>query len=163
MHRAMVRVTAIPLVLVAGLAVGGCSVLGGVLDQVTSGTNHNGSSAFSLKVGDCFIEPDTDSSGLVSDISSVECSIAHDDEAFASVLMTDAEFPGDTATQGRAEDSCTSRFLDFIGASADYDGSINFGYLFPTQDSWANGDREILCYAFDENGQTVGSLKGIAS
>jgi hypothetical protein len=77
--------------------------------------------------------------------------------------MSDLEFPGDDATASKADDACYDRFFDFIGAPTDYDGSLNYGYLFPSAESWDGGDREILCYIFDEEGTTTGSLKGAAS
>lgn len=41
-----------------------------------------------------------------------------------------------------------------------YDGTLNFGSFAPTEESWGEGDREILCYAYDTQGPTTGTLKG---
>ena len=154
------RIAGIAFIVVASTALGGCSIIGGVLDEATGGGSLEDSSVFSIKVGDCFTEPASSADGTVTDIEIVECGAAHDDEAYASVLMSDAEFPGDDATQAKAEDACLSRFFDFIGATSNYDGSLNFSYFYPIQESWDENDREILCYVFDEDGTSVGSLEG---
>jgi Septum formation len=151
------------LIIAVGAALSGCSIVGNVLDQVTGGSTIDDSSVFSIKVGDCFTEPDTDSDGMVSEIEAIECALAHDDEAYASVLMSDAEFPGDAATQAQAEDACLPRFLDFVGATSNYEGSLYYSFFYPSTESWDGGDREILCYAYDEDGTTTGSLKDSAS
>lgn len=150
-------------IVAAGLALTGCSAIGSIVNQLTGGSPLEDSSAFSIKVGDCFTEPTADADGFVSEIAFVECTVAHDDEAYASVLMSDLAFPGDDATIDKAEDACGPRFYDFIGAASDYDGSLNYSYLYPSSESWDAGDREILCYVYDEAGQTIGSLKSTAS
>lgn len=150
-------------VVAAAVALTGCSAIGGIIEQATGTDPFNDTSPFAIKVGDCFTEPSFAADDTVSEIAFVECSLAHDDEAYASVLLSDAEFPGDDVVLGKADDACYDRFFDFVGASADYDGSLNYGYLYPTQESWDGGDREILCYAYDDAGTTVGSLKGAAN
>lgn len=163
-HRAFTntRILGIAAVLAAGVTLTGCSTIGGILNQLTGDDTLENSSAFTIKVGDCFTEPTADADGFVSEIAFVECATAHDDEAYASVLMTDAAFPGDDATLNQAEEACASRFYDFIGAESDYDGTLYYSYLYPSSDSWDAGDREILCYLYDDAGQTTGSLKDSA-
>jgi len=52
---------------------------------------------------------------------------------------------------------CHPVFGTFIGEP--YDTSLH--HISPSIDSWATGDREVLCAVYDEAGQTVGSLAGI--
>jgi hypothetical protein len=153
------RALGIAAVMAASAVLGGCSLIGGIVEGATGTDPFKNSDPFSIKVGDCFMEPDFSVDDTVSEIAFVECTVAHDDEAYASVLLSDATFPGLEAAGSKAEDACYDRFFDFVGAPPDYDGSLNYGYFYPTQESWDGGDREILCYAFDDAGTTVGSLK----
>ncbi len=153
------RIAGIALAAALGTVLGGCSLVGGALDQLAGRAPADDSSVFSIKVGDCFTEPVAATDGTVSEIEIVACGSAHDDEAIASILLTDAEFPSLSAIEDKADDACLARFLDFTSAPANYDGSLNFSYFYPSQESWDEGDREILCYAFDMEGTTVGSLK----
>ncbi|MEP6479281.1 MAG: septum formation family protein [Rhodoglobus sp.] len=157
-----VRALAVASVGAASIALAGCSLLGNVAnngstDQSTGeGTD---SDVFSIKVGDCLNDGDVE--GEVSSVPITDCAKPHDSEAFKSILMADGDFPGDDAVTQQAIDGCTAAFTDFVGI--DYDSSsLDFSYYFPTSDSWAQGDREILCLAIDPNGQTTGTLAGAA-
>ncbi len=163
MHITKFRIVGIAIILVAGTTLSGCSALGGILDQVAGGGSANDSSAFAIKVGDCFSEPDMGDDELVSDVEFVDCAVAHDNEAYASVLMKEVEFPGDEAAGTTGQEACVDRFLDFIGTNVDYDGSLTFSFFYPSQESWDGGDREILCYTYDSDGDSVGTLKDAAS
>ncbi len=163
MHNTKFRAIGIALILVVGTSLSGCSALGGVLDQVAGGGSGNDSSAFQIKVGDCFSEPDMGDDELVSDVEFADCDVAHDNEAYASVLMKEVDFPGDEIAGNAGQDACVDRFLDFIGSNVDYDGSLTFSFFYPSQESWDGGDREILCYVYDSDGDSVGTLKGAAN
>jgi hypothetical protein len=158
MHRTT-TIAGIVAIVTAGLVLTGCSAIGSIVSQLAGGNPLEDSSAFAIEVGDCFTEPTADADGFVSEIAFVECTVAHDDEAYASVLMADLAFPGDDATMNKAEDACGPRFYDFIGAASDYDGTLDYSYLYPSSESWDAGDREILCYVYDDLGQTTGTLK----
>ncbi len=162
MRTTIARLTSVGAVLVVAVMLAGCSAIGGIIKEATGSDPFNNTDPFSIKVGDCFAEPDFADDDTVSEISFVECSAAHDNEAYASVLMSDAAFPGDDATVDQAEDACGSRFLSFIGAASDYAGTLNYSAFFPTAESWDAGDREILCYVYDDAGQTIGSLENAA-
>lgn len=156
------RVFGIAAVIAASAALTGCGGINGIVDQLGGGSSLEDSSAFTIKVGDCFTEPTADADGYVSEITTVECATAHDNEAYASIIMTDAAFPGNDATLDQAEAACSENFYEFIGAEADYNGTLYYSYLYPTTDSWGAGDREILCYIYDDEGTTTGSLKDSA-
>lgn len=155
-QRFLTRTFAIASVAVASLALAGCSLLGNVGSEETPGTGED-QDVFSIKVGDCL--NDGGATGEVSTVPTIECSEPHDSEAFASITMDDGDFPGDQAVQDEAIAECTIEFETFVGV--DYDSSeLDFAYYFPTEESWANGDREILCLIVDPEGQSTGSLKG---
>ncbi len=114
---------------------------------------------FSLEVGDCLGEAE-----LGAEIDSVEvlpCDEPHASEIYASIILGDPEFPGIAAITAEADERCLAEFEAFTGGPW-ADSAYDFTYLHPTEGSWANGDREILCQIYDPAGPTTGSLQGAA-
>ena len=147
----------------ASLALAGCSLLGNITggntDPGTETDTGTDVDVFTIAVGDCLNDGGVD--GEVTTVPTVDCAELHDSEAYASVLMPDGEFPGDAAVEDFAVAECTSAFGDFIGLSYE-ESTLSFSYYYPTAESWANGDREVLCLLVDPAGQVEGSLKGAA-
>jgi hypothetical protein len=159
------RTVAILAVGAASLALAGCSLLGNVGGDTgtdtSTGTSDGGDTTdvFTIKVGDCL--NDGGATGEVSEVPVVDCAEAHDSEAYASIIMDDGAFPGDTAVEDQAVSECTTEFDSFVGL--DYQSStLDFAYYYPTEASWGNGDREILCRIVDPAGKVTGSLAGAA-
>jgi putative regulator of septum formation len=162
------RALSVTALAAAGLLLSGCSLLG----QVTNVTNGGGTGGgdtdagteddvFSLVVGDCF-DDETDAD-TTSTVDIVECSVPHTYEAFASIQMTEDEYPGDDATQSEADGACNDPFTQYVGL--DYDASIyDYSFYYPTQETWDDPvlqDREILCLGFaDDESKITGSIKG---
>ncbi len=148
----------------ASIALAGCSLLGnitggGSTDTGTDTATGTDTDVFTIAVGDCL--NDGDVTGEVSTVKSVDCAEPHDSEAFASIIMDDGDFPGTDAVDSQAIEDCTAAFASFVGLA--YDASeLSFSYYYPTEESWANGDREILCLLVDPAGKTTGSLQGAA-
>jgi Septum formation/Protein of unknown function (DUF2510) len=114
---------------------------------------------FSIGVGDCLTD-ETSTEGEISDVQTIPCDQAHTFEVYHSYIIDAADFPDSTEMDSISEEQCTSAFATFIGLP--YDQSIYyFQSLTPTAESWASGDREILCMVYDQNGTTTGSLAGI--
>jgi len=160
------RALAVTTMTAAAVLLAGCSLLGDVTDIATGGNDDNPAEgtedgAFSIVVGDCFNE---DSGGeTISTVDIVECDVEHLYEAYASIKMTDAEFPGDEAAQTQANEVCNEPFTEYVGV--DYDTSaFDYTFYLPTQESWDDPvlqDREILCLIVsDDETATTGSVKG---
>jgi len=141
--------------LLAAVALSGCSLLNTFVDAPPEGEVD----AFSIKVGDCL--NDATISEEVTTIPFVECSEPHDSEIFARTDLTGDAFPGNESLETELATFCRGDvFTEFIGipyADSKYDTS---GY-FPSDDSWAGGDRELLCTVWDPNAQVTGTLAGI--
>lgn len=136
----------LPLLLVAVLLVNGC----GLLER---------GNVFELEVGDCFGETDADG-GRISDVPMVDCSEPHDREVFHTFTVADGEFPGEDALMAQAEDLCIPVFEEYVGTAY---GTSRLGIqpIMPTQDSWDDGDREVVCALYDLQGvQLEGSMQG---
>ena len=154
------RTLAIATIGVASVALAGCSVIGNIIGggTTTPGEGED-TDVFTIRVGDCL--NDGGVQGEVSSVRAVDCSELHDSEAYASVIVDDGDFPGDSALNDQAISDCSTEFGSFVGL--DYDSSeLDFSYYYPTEESWGQGDREILCLMIDPSGQVTGSLRGAA-
>jgi hypothetical protein len=103
-----------------------------------------------VQAGDCFDEVDGDS------VDILDCGSAHGYEVFASLLVADGDYS--QATIGtEAEARCRDAFGTFVGL--EYDASaLGLRYVAPSRQTWAQGDREVLCVVFDPDGPTTGTL-----
>lgn len=115
-----------------------------------------------IRVGDCVMLPKeaTTAEGTeVSELTAVPCQKPHDAESFAIKEITEATYPGETKVIALADSYCAAQFGTFVGVA--YDKSkLELSYLFPTKDSWAQGDRDLKCLVHKPEGQSTGSLKG---
>ena len=107
---------------------------------------------FSLSVGDCFNDPDV--SDEVSDVEMVDCGETHDNEVYATYDIPGSTFPGQAAVQENAADGCLDRFQPYVGAEY-LDSSLDISFLTPSDSSWDQNDREVVCFLYDFAGGTL--------
>jgi hypothetical protein len=118
-----------------------------------------------LEVGDCFDDPAFASAetSTVRRTTLVQCFDPHDAEVFAAVRYTqgeDADFPGEEAVQDYAGDQCLDRFEDFVGTPY-VESRLDVGTVWPTEESWEQGDRGALCVVFHvEHQKLEGTMDG---
>jgi hypothetical protein len=160
------RALAIASIATAAVALSGCSIL----EQFTGGGNatrddsgevvegNDNTDVFTLQVGDCL--NDATASETVETIPTVPCAEPHDSEIYASIILEGDTFPGSEAVIAEADAACLEAFPGFAGIEY-ADSQYYYSYYFPTEGSWAGGDREILCTIYDEAGQVTGSLENI--
>lgn len=112
---------------------------------------------FHLRVGDCMMDP---GAGEVRSASAVSCVNAHDMEAYHAFDLDHDVYPGNTAIIDLADVRCTEAFATFIGVP--YETSkLYLTHLAPTSESWAKGDREVLCLVGTGDGTALtGSARG---
>jgi hypothetical protein len=122
-------------------------------------------SVFELEVGTCFDDPAfaADESSTIGDTTAVQCFDPHDAEVFAVVAFTQTDeddYPGEEAVQDYADDQCFDRFEDFVGIPYE-ESALDIATIWPTEDSWAEGDREAVCSVFHvENQKLEGTMDG---
>lgn len=156
------RTIAVAAIVAAAMVLSGCSLMGqfgNTTKRDASGTPtaaNSNANVFSIKVGDCL--NDATATGTVTTAPVVPCSEPHDSEAYKSVEMSGSAFPGADAVTSQANQACAAAFPDFIGTPYD-NSNLSISYYFPTKESWVNGDRQILCTAFDDGVKTTGTLK----
>ena len=100
-------------------------------------------SVLDLEVGDCFsVESDE-----IATVTVVGCDEAHEYEVFAVLdheAAPDAPHPGAAELVADADAACQPSFEEFVGH--DYQTSTWYiTTLPPTETTWAQGDREIVC------------------
>lgn len=155
-RRHLLRTHRWALAVVAAVVIVGCAP---ERDDETGELAESGDvGVFDLKVGDCLA--DFEDGAELSSINAAPCSEPHSDEIYAEGSIPDAdEFPGTEAIETAAQDICLSEYQAFVGRSYD-DSVLDIGYLTPTEDSWAEGDRAVLCTIFDPLEEVTGSLRG---
>lgn len=134
-------------VLVAlGVAATGCGALGSV--QV-------------FTVGECVdaLVPDGEE---VTDLPVIDCAQEHLGEVVGTIDVAEAEtWPGQAAHEEQAATDCDPAFTAYVGRSYQ-ESRLEMSYLYPTESSWASGDRQIVCIVFEPEGaRRTGSVKGI--
>ena len=115
--------------------------------------------AFSVRVGDCFNDTDTFSDEVTS-VPGVPCTDPHDNETFAVFDVAFDSYPDEEVMAQHAYDSCQQQFEPFVGK--DYESStLEISTMYPTQQSWNQSDREVVCAIYDMNAnKLVGSAQG---
>lgn len=114
--------------------------------------------AFALQVGDCL--DDATATGEVETVPTVPCDEPHDSEIYSSHQLGQSGYPGVDVVIEQAESLCLPAFEQFVGEPY-LESRFDFSYYYPTEESWANGDREVLCVIYDPEGPVTGSLAGI--
>ena len=111
--------------------------------------------AFDLETGQCLDEPESDE---VVNVEVVECADPHDLEIYQVSDLADQDFD-EAAIDSQSFDVCLENFDGFIGTPY-LDSEFEIYYLIPSEESWAEGDREVVCAVYDlTNDKTSGSAK----
>jgi hypothetical protein len=114
--------------------------------------------AFEIHLGDCFDDPDSYADEF-SSLPGVPCAEPHDNEAFSVFDLTMSSYPEYDIAE-ISESSCVERFPAYVGR--DYESSaLDVVTMYPSPESWAQGDREVVCALYDMSGEKlVGSVRG---
>jgi serine/threonine protein kinase len=137
----------------------GTGTNGGDEENGNAGNNEEGItvSVFDIKIGDCFAEPSESES--ISEITLTDCDDPHDNEVYAFGLYPadeGADFPANEDLEAFADNFCFEEFEEYVGIP--YNDSIYYyTYFQPTEMSWEDGDREIVCILYDQDGKMEGS------
>jgi len=113
--------------------------------------------ATEVEVGDCINAPPEDMARVTS-LPEVECSQPHEGEVYAIVKVTDSDFPGQSVLETEYRNQCLPE-LESYAPAATTDPDISISILYPTQETWDQGDRDVVCIATTEDKRT-GSIKG---
>ena len=110
--------------------------------------------ATDVKMGDCLAEiPD---SARVLTVQTVECDQSHAGEVYTVLTMPDGDFPGQAAIE-EYQNKCEPELAAY-SPDAMTDDSIQIYVLYPTAETWEEGDRAVTCVATLDPPRT-GSLR----
>jgi len=143
-------------------------VLVGLLGLVVFATRAPGSTtAFTLQPGECF---DIPGDSQVGDITTLDCTQAHDAEVFVA-----EDLPGPSPT-GVVPYIGQASIAEWVGAACGpsaqsaYLGSgsprtdLAVGYFFPDAFAWSQGERQVTCYLHAADGSKLSApLRGSGS
>jgi hypothetical protein len=114
-----------------------------------------------LALGQCYdpiSDPDDDS--LLAAIL-LPCDQPHLHEVFGVAEVAGAPtapYPGDDDIDDEAVDVCDAAFEEYVGI--DFDES-RYGYVYytPSEETWAGGDRAVVCVVEEDGDPITGSVK----
>ena len=105
--------------------------------------------AADLKVGDCISDANS-RTGDVTTFDAVSCDEPHDGEVYTLIRLPggpDAQPPSEAFINGKGQRGCRARLRRQATAKAFRDTRLGFKFVYPTPESWADGDRDITCVA----------------
>lgn len=111
---------------------------------------------FSIKVGDCFADPDVDE---VLDVAAVPCDEEHKYQAYALFDLRAGLLPDEDEMYDLASEGCFAEFETYVGLPYP-DSELFITWFEPTQESWDQGDREIVCELYLEDDLLTVDAKG---
>ena len=115
-----------------------------------------------LAVGDCYDAIEDEESDLFLAAAIRSCEEPHLHEVFAIVELENpigAPFPNDRDLENASVDLCDPAFEEYVGTPID-DSRYDYLYYMPSDVTWENGDREVMCVVDDRGDRIVGSVKG---
>lgn len=145
------------------LSVSACGVLGGADDakrDSASGeiTESAEASVFSLEVKDCLVMPSAGET-MVESLNALPCDQPHDGQIYAEQTLT--ELPEQTELDAMAQEFCLTEFEPFVGTA--YESSVlEVTFLYPTEQSWQQGDDALQCVAQHPSEMVTQSFEGSA-
>lgn len=119
-----------------------------------------------LQIGQCLnqnrVESMSSGAPAMPTVTIESCALPHESEVYHRSNLTYADYPGDDVVISEAETRCTDSFEPFVGVSPDQ-SSLAVAYYGPTADTWAAGERTVLCMIGEAAGPTtVTTLRGAA-
>jgi len=102
-----------------------------------------------LKVGDCISDANS-RTGDVTMFVGVKCDARHDGEVYTLITLEGGEaarIPSEAFINGKGQRGCRARLKRQTTARQFRDRQLGFKFVYPTPESWAEGDREITCVA----------------
>ena len=141
---------------IAGLVLSGLWVVGLIVGFTLAMTVWKGTvTATDVKVGDCLKEIPGNTRVLTVD--TVGCDETHAGEVFAVLLMPEGDFPGQPAIE-EYQNKCEPALAGYAPGAVT-DDSVQLYVLYPTAETWEQGDRAVTCVATLDPPRS-GSLKG---
>jgi hypothetical protein len=125
---------------------------GALLGLTLAFTACSSTPANDLEAGDC-IEDEGALNDAVSgeDVNTIDCGESHQFQIIGKFDVDDQDdYPGESDLQDEGREECTGEiFQDFVGIEYNESSIYADNPLYPSEDSWDNGDRTIICVAYE--------------
>ncbi|MFZ0833396.1 MAG: septum formation family protein [Mycobacterium sp.] len=142
---------------IAGLIISGAWVFVIAAIVIAVMVFDNGSvQATNIKTGDCIADAPADGANVLR-LPKVSCDEPHEGEVYAMIRVSGDNFPGQAAMQNDYEQRCVSALNAYAPDAANDRGISNF-LLYPSQETWDRGDRDVACIAITRDKRT-GSIR----
>lgn len=112
--------------------------------------------AFDLQVGDCLAEPEGTE---IASVRGLPCSEPHDIEVIHNATLTGSTAPTETELGPLISQHCLPAFETYVGIPYGDHPTLYVDVLWPSPESWAEGDRVLTCFVFDAAGALTASVR----
>jgi Septum formation len=140
-----VAVVVIVLVVLIALLVGG--------DDEATRSKAVAIGAKELRVGNCITDADSPRVH-VRTFAAIDCAQPHNGEVFTIIPLWDGAYRGKQAVTTKGQRGCRARLRRQATTKAFRDKRLSFKFVYPTKQSWAQGDHEVTCLATYEKPRT---------
>jgi hypothetical protein len=110
---------------------------------------------FSLRTGECINSAPNGISGL----HVLACGQPHDGEVFSTFRVAGQHYPGAAALRQKANQGCASRLSGYMNPQLLT--MLNESYFYPSSDTWAAGERTVVCTVRSPDGKVTGSVRTV--
>ena len=109
-----------------------------------------------LRTGQCLLVGTLGETVL--EVPVVPCTQRHDAEV-VGVRQMPGSWQGLDALDALSDQLCSRIFRRYVGEDAD-SSDYDMGWFSPSEETWQDGDRRLVCYAESDTATLTGSVKG---
>ena len=99
-----------------------------------------------LVVGTCISDANS-TTGDVTTFDAIACNKPHDGEVFTIIELEGEKYPGTKFVTGKGQRGCRARLRRQATRKQYRDRLLGYKFVYPTRQSWDQGDREVTCLA----------------
>ena len=104
---------------------------------------NNRTQSTELAVGQCLLVP---LNSQVNSVATTECTEAHTGEVYSVTTLKNDTMPSRDEMDELVYNTCYETFEAYVGTSPE-ETTLDYTAMSPTKQTWAKGDREIVCIA----------------
>lgn len=119
---------------------------------VVAGCGGGSGATPTIEAGECFDDAEDEQ---IEDFDTVDCDDDHQNEVFFVYDTDDADdFPGTEVLHETGMERCTGEpFAEYVGETYE-ESRFEVFTVVPSEESWGNGDREVVCALYDPEDNT---------
>ena len=125
------------------IALGAAAIMGLALSACSSMPFNNRTQSTELAVGQCLLVP---LNSQVNSVATTECTEAHTGEVYSVTTLKSDTMPSRDEMDELVHNTCYETFEAYVGTSPE-ETTLDYTAMSPTKQTWAKGDREIVCIA----------------